>query len=218
MQVIRVAWGNFLYNFEGTDLREIPVGLVQHFHDDFCLVHQTIVPKLFTDSFKDLGKCPLTKTLHLEGKRLFQFQLLSQCNLAYYNSILIKYWNLMRNLLQIDVQIILTKMQTKLTNSRSSFLILWNTIWLMLCRCSDGDRGTSEPLLLLHTSRQDFSEGDKKKVIGSYWKRATFCPTDRNYRNANVRQIVFVRKTCCSFHNICVYAFGSSLGIDCANF
>lgn len=56
-----------------------------------------------------------------------------------------------------------SRRNTKRTNSRSSFLILWNTIWLMLWRCSDGDRGTSEPLLLLHTSRQDFSEGGEKE-------------------------------------------------------
>lgn len=47
--------------------------------------------------------------------------------------------------------------QRMLTNSRSSFLILWKTIWLMFCLCREGEIGTSEPLLLRETSRLDFS-------------------------------------------------------------
>lgn len=52
-----------------------------------------------------------------------------------------------------------------LTYSRSSFLILWNTIWLMLRLCREGESGTSEPLLLLDTSKLDLSVKKDKRTV-----------------------------------------------------
>lgn len=56
------------------------------------------------------------------------------------------------------------KRESMLTNSRSSFRILWKTIWLMFCLCSEGEWRTSEPLLLRQTRRFDFSATNRKET------------------------------------------------------
>lgn len=66
-------WNNF-HSFNATDLREIPVDLVQDFHNYFRLVHKSIVSKLLPDPFEDFGKRSLTQTVHLKGRPLLQFK------------------------------------------------------------------------------------------------------------------------------------------------
>lgn len=48
-----------------TDLRVIPVGHIQDFQDDFCLVHKPIISHFLSDPLEDFGEGPLTQTLHL---------------------------------------------------------------------------------------------------------------------------------------------------------
>lgn len=53
-------------------LRVVPVGLVQDFHDDVCLVHLPVVSQLLADPFEDLCECPLALTLSLKNTQTRQ--------------------------------------------------------------------------------------------------------------------------------------------------
>lgn len=106
---------NSLQSFKAKDLRVIPVGLVQDFHDNFSLVYESVVAQLLANPFEDLCKSPLTETLHLEDKSLLQASV-KKTNISS------KCSRLFRQL--EEIQTYGSIKGDKLTNSRSSFLIL----------------------------------------------------------------------------------------------
>lgn len=125
-----LCW-SFSYNTENvcktTNLGVISVGLVQNFHHNFSFVHLPIVAELLTNSFKDLCKCAKTKTLHLtkitNKKKLNKVTSVAgirdQTQIPGFKRVYVIKETIEE--LQTPQKL---EMHSKLTNSKSSFLIL----------------------------------------------------------------------------------------------